>query len=60
MKEKILTLLGSLLLMIGIGLLMCLPYAESFPLWNARMGGLIGVPMIVMGIAIMGMVAEKR
>lgn len=60
MKEKVLSLLGTVSLLVGIVLVMCLPYAEAIRFWNVRAGSIIGVAMIAMGIAIMGMVAEKR
>ena len=60
MKEKILIFLGSILLLSGIALVMCLPFAEEIQFWNARVGGVIGVSMITMGIAFIGMVAEER
>lgn len=60
MKEKILSLLGTGSLLVGIVLVMCLPYAESFPLWNAREGAIIGIPLVILGGVIKGMVAEER
>ena len=60
MKEKILALLGAIMLLVGMGLLLCLPYAESFQLWNARAGAIIAIPLISIGITLWGIVAEER
>ena len=60
MKEKILTLLGAIMLLVGIGLFLCLPYAESVPLWNARVGAIIAIPSIAMGMALCGIASEER
>lgn len=60
MKEKILALLGAIMLLVGMGLLLCLPYAESFQLWNARAGAIIAIPLIAIGITVWGIVAEER
>jgi hypothetical protein len=60
MKEKILSLLGAIMLLVGMGLLLCLPYAESFQLWNAREGAIIAIPLIAIGITLWGIAAEER
>lgn len=58
--NKILAILGTICLFVGIVLVMCLPYAEEIQLWNVRVGGTIGTLMIVSSVTIMGVLSEKR
>ena len=60
MKKNIMVIVGIVMLLVGIVLVLCVPYAEEIQLWNVRVGGPIGTFMIVSSITIMGMLSEKR
>ena len=60
MKKNIMVIVGVVMLLVGIVLVLCVPYAEEIQLWNVRVGGTIGTFMIVSSITIMGMLSEKR
>lgn len=60
MKKNIMVIVGIVMLLVGIVLVLCVPYAEEIQLWNVRVGGTIGTFMIVSSITIMGMLSEKR
>lgn len=60
MKKNIMVIVGIVMLLVGIVLVLCVPYAEEIQLWNVRVGGTIGTFMIVGSITIMGMLSEKR
>ena len=58
--NKILAILGTVCLLVGIALVMCLPYAESFTIWNARKGAVVAIPLVIMGMIFWGIAVEKR
>ena len=60
MKKNIMVIVGIVMLLVGIVLVLCVPYAEEIQLWNVRGGGTIGTFMIVSSITIMGILSEKR
>ena len=60
MKENIMAWVGLAMLLVGIALVLCVPYAEEIQLWNVRVGGTIGTLMIVSSVTIIGVLSEKR